>query len=117
MSLDRSLHELTIAEAAELLGIGRLLVVATETRKTVRSIHRQLEKVMTAIKDLAAKDAALAAELETFLTDVQAKLDSLGALSPEDQATVDQVASDLDAFTAKLQGADPGAPAAPPATA
>lgn len=70
---------------------------------------------MATIQDLATKDAALADELTTFITDVQNKLNQLGQLSPEDQAVVDQVSADLDAFNAKLQANDPNQPAPAPA--
>jgi hypothetical protein len=72
------------------------------------------EMIMTALQDLQAADAALKAEVATFLTDIQTALTNAG--SANDPA-IAQVVADINAEVAALQAADPATPAPAPAPA
>ena len=63
---------------------------------------------MAALDNLQAADAALKAEVTTFLADVAARL----ANAP-DPAAVQAVADDVNAEVAALQAADPASPPPP----
>lgn len=77
----------------------------------IRIIENQ-EKIMTALDNLQAADAALKSEVATALTDFATALQNSG--SANDPA-IQAVADDMNAMVTQLQGADPAnaAPAAP----
>lgn len=72
----------------------------------LNAIKTNQEKTMSALDALKAADAALQAEVATFLTDIAT------ALSAEDP-DIEQITSDINDQVAALQGGDP-ANATPP---
>lgn len=63
-------------------------------------IEQNQEKIMSALSDLQAADAALKAEVATFLADVATALSA-------DDPDIESVVSDINAQVAALQAADP----------
>ena len=66
-------------------------------------IERTQEKIMSDISDLQAADAALDAEITTFLADVATALTNAAG----DASAVEAVVADINAKVAQLQAADP----------
>jgi hypothetical protein len=76
------------------------------------AIDKKMEEIMSALTDLQAADAALKAEVATFLADVSAALANSGS---SDDPAIEAVVADINNEVAQLQAADPAnaAPAAP----
>ena len=76
----------------------------------IAQLNEKADKTMSALTDLQNADAALKAEVATFLADVAS------ALTAEDP-DIEAVVSDINAQVTALQGADPvtGTSATPPA--
>ena len=103
-------------EPVNLIRLERPTTLASLEYMLVTVIKNQ-EHIMTALQDLQAADAALKAEVATFLADVSTALSNAGSAS---DPAVEQVVSDINAEVAALQAGDPAnaapvAPAAPPA--
>jgi outer membrane murein-binding lipoprotein Lpp len=111
----RAIADLTALELAEIIGLGKLLKLATENGKTVRSVNRKLEHIMAKLADLEGKFDTLRTDVTRALGDLQAAVDKLsnGDLSAENQAVVDDMSAKLDELDAAVNAADPATPAAP----
>lgn len=111
----RAIADLTALELAEIIGLGRLLIIATETRTTTRSLDRKMERIMAKLADLEGKFDNLRTDVTRALGDLQAAVDKLnnGDLSAENQAVVDDMSAKLDELDAAVNAADPATPAGP----
>lgn len=104
--LDRSLHALTVAEAAELLGLARVehkldhLTAAVE--HIHRNIHRFEEQQMSTIAEVNDK-------LTETLKDVRRVLDLVknAPAAAATQAEVDALAERLDSMDAEVEETSP----------
>lgn len=85
----------------------RNAIVAALDRLTV-----EVGKQVTAIQDLQAADTSLQGTVATVLADFIAALQAAGS----DPAAIESVVADMQTMQTQLQAADPGPPAAPPAS-
>jgi hypothetical protein len=85
----------------------------SDIRRAINRILYTQEIIMTALADLQNADAALKAEVATFLADVATALSA-------DDPDIESVVSDINSQVAALQAADPvtgtAAAATPPAS-
>lgn len=121
----RALHELQIAEAVELLGIGRILSKLKTIGDGQTAIARRLTRIERAINAEGAimsevddRLAALTEDLGDLATDLDRELTDLkgalaGNLTAEQAASFDTLVSKVADMKAAIDDADPAAPAAP----
>lgn len=126
MSLDRALHELTIAEAVELMGIGRILSKLSAVQRTQTAIVQRIGRIekamisegvtMTEIDDkltgLTNDLGDLADDLNRELVDLRNALS--GNLTPDQASKFDSLTAKVDDMKAAIDDADPAAPPAEP---
>lgn len=84
--------------------LRQITTMLTAVQASLKTLNTNVGKLMSALTDLQAADAALKTEVATFLADIAA---ALGAEDPD----IESVVADINAQVAALQKADPGASA------
>ena len=74
---------------------------------SILRLEEKVDELMSALTDLQAADQALKTEVATFLADIA------GRLGTVDDASAEQVVTDINAEVAALQAADQPPPAPP----
>jgi chromosome segregation ATPase len=96
-----------------------------EIANQLSRIERNTEEIMSGLSDLTSAESQESADINTLVGVVTALISDLkAALANDDSDAAVEAASQivtqqdqqLQAITAQLQGADPGAPATPPVT-
>jgi len=88
------------------LRIQEILNELCSHRAQLDRIERNQERIMTALTDLQAEDAALQATVSQVLTDFAAALAAAGT----DPVAIAKVTTDMQAMAAQLTSADPTTP-------
>lgn len=76
----------------------------TQITTGLGALNQKVGKIMTALDNLQAADAALKAEVTQALTDFAAALQNSGSAS---DPAIQAVADDMNAMVTQIQGADP----------
>lgn len=121
-----TLPEAVAQVAVELHHIAEVLSAPRENGGvTLSQFNLGIEKIMSAISEFAARQTAFNDRLDTAVAGVtedvaalNAKIEELqntpGAITPEDQALLDEIEARSDAITTKLEALDAMTPPAPP---
>lgn len=107
-------------------GTDHWVLNATGGLATKHDIEQLERKIMSAIGDFAAKQTAFNARLGAAIDGVAADVDSLnakivelqntaGAITPEDQALLDELQAQGEALASRLEAVDALTPPPPPA--